>query len=237
MLRSIGLTAQHALPELWVTEAELAAARTSLEVRGWKRGTPVIGVQPGANDPYIREWGAERYATSSEILAREMGASVILMGGKDERQTSERMASFMKAPPINLVGELPLRAALCTIGLCQLWLGNDTGLLHCAVAQRVASVGIFGPNKAVRWGYDSPRHRSLVSFPRAPAKDDQAVRQSLDAIPVSEMLDTARAVLSAPNSGLLDAAGAYSVATGAVVRAPYFAATLNTASVGPVRRR
>ncbi len=164
MLRSIGLATQHALPELWITEAELEAAREGLASRGWKRGTPVIGVQPGANDPYIREWGAERYAAAAERLGDEIGGTVIVMGGKEERETSERMAAAMKASPINLVGELSLRAALSTIGLCGLWLGNDTGLLHCAVAQQVPSVGIFGPNKAVRWGYDSPRHRSLVSF-------------------------------------------------------------------------
>jgi ADP-heptose:LPS heptosyltransferase len=197
----------------------------------------VIGIQPGANDPYIREWGAERYAAAAGKLADEMGASVIIMGGKAERETADRMAAAMKTPPINLVGELTLRNALCTIGLCSLWLGNDTGLLHCAVAQRVASVGIFGPNKAVRWGYDSPRHRSLVSFPATPAKDDKAVRLCLDAITEDEVLDTARAVLSAPNLVSVDAASPHAVATGMVARAPYFAATLSPAGAGPVRRR
>jgi heptosyltransferase-2 len=237
MLRSIGLSTEHALPDLWITETELEAARESLAARGWKRGAPVIGVQPGANDPYIREWGAERYASTAGKLADEMGASVVLMGGKAERETSERMAAAMKHPPINLVGELSLRDALCTIGLCSLWLGNDTGLLHCAVAQRVASVGIFGPNKAVRWGYDSPRHRSLVSFPQTPAKDDDAVRRCLDAISEDEVLETARAVLDAPNLETVDTASPLAVATGTILRAPYFAATLSPEGAGPVRRR
>ncbi len=237
MLRSIGLNTEHALPDLWITKAELETARECLVDRGWKRGAPIIGVQPGANDPYIREWGAERYAATAGKLAAEMGGCVILMGGKAERETSDRMAATMKEPPINLVGEQSLRDALCTIGLCSLWLGNDTGLLHCAVAQRVASVGIFGPNKAVRWGYDSPRHRSLVSFPQTPAKDDAAVRRCLDAITEIEVFETAREVLSAPKLEVVDAASPVAVATGTIARAPYFAATLTTESAGPVRRR
>lgn len=237
MLRSIGLGAEDALPDLWITENELESARNGLDSRGWKRGTPLIGVQPGANDPYIREWGAERYASAAGKLADEMGARVIIMGGKAERETSERMAAAMKTSPINLVGEQSLRDALSTIGLCSLWLGNDTGLLHCAVAQRVASVGIFGPNKAVRWGYDSPRHRSLVFFPETPARDDDAVRRSLDAISEEDVLETARAVLTAPNIDTVDAACVHAVQTGTAARAPYFAATLSPAGAGPIRRR
>lgn len=237
MLRSIGLSTEHALPDLWITEPELEKARESLEARGWKRGVPIIGVQPGANDPYIREWGAERYASAADKLAHEMGACVILMGGGGERESAARMAATMKLDPINLVGELTLRNALSTIGLCTLWMGNDTGLLHCAVAQRVASVGIFGPNKVVRWGYESPRHRSLVSFPDTPAKDDASVRKCLDAITEQEVLNAVHAVLSAPVRETVDSASPSTVSAGSPARAPYFAATLSPAVAGAVRRR
>lgn len=236
MLRAIGLPAIDALPDLWITETERAYAADLLTQRGWKRG-PLIGVQPGANDPHIREWGAERYARVADIMAAETGAQVILMGGKTERGTADRMAAAMRHPALNLVGELELRDALAAIGLCDLWLGNDTGLLHCAVAQRVASVGLFGPNKVVRWGYDAPRHRSLVVFPKTPAKDDAAVRRSLDAIPESMVLEAARAVYQEPKTETVDAASPHPVATGAPARAPYFAATLEHAALAPVRRR
>lgn len=244
MLRSIGLSVEPALPDLWITEAELEQSRQLLRSSGWADGTPVIGVQPGANDPYIREWGAERYAAVADTLSRETGAAILLMGGKAERKSADRMADAMKqrpgcVKPINLAGELKLRDALATIGLCSLWLGNDTGLLHCAVAQRVASVGIFGPNKIVRWGYDAPRHRSLVSFPATPARDDASVRRSLDAISEEEVLQTAREVLNEVRTshaapGNIPSSQAPAIAE----RAPYFAATLLPAiASGQVRRR
>ena len=198
MLRALGLSVQEALPELWTTEAERARALEILTLHGWRgdsAGRPLIGIQPGANDPLIREWGAARYARVADALLAETGGSVVIMGGGDERQTAAEMADRMKRPAISLVGRLELREALAVIGQYDLWLGNDSGLLHAAVSQRVPSVGIYGPNKVVRWGYDTPRHRSLVVFPERPAKNDLEIRRCLDAIPEALVLETARQVL------------------------------------------
>ena len=198
MLRALGLPVRDALPELWTTEAERARALEILTLHGWRGqdgGRPLIGVQPGANDPMIREWGAARYARVADALTAETGGSVVIIGGNEERQTADEMAGRMKSPVISLVGRLQLREALAVIGQCDLWLGNDSGLLHAAVSQRVPSVGIFGPNKVARWGYDTPRHRSLVVFPERPAKNDLEIRRCIDAIPESLLLETARQVL------------------------------------------
>ncbi len=237
MLRSIGLQTKHALPELWITDKETEAAKQVLEAGGWTRGKALIGVQPGANDPYIREWGAARYASAAQKLADEMSATIVILGGKAEAEAADKMqASMDRQQPINLAGKQELRAALATIGLCNLWLGNDTGLLHCAVAQRIPSVGIFGPNKIVRWGYDAPAHRSIVSFPEVPARDDDAVRKSLDAISEHEVLLAAKQVL---HSGQQTEAGELGTDMSASIssRAPYFAATLSPVTASTVRRR
>jgi heptosyltransferase-2 len=236
MLRALGLPARDALPDLWMTEAEKENARRILREHGWNGSRPLIGVQPGSNDAPIREWGAERFAHVAETIAAENGGQVVLMGGEGERETAERTARALKTPPIDLVGKLPLREALAAIGQCDLWLSNDTGLLHAAVAQRVASVGMFGPNKVVRWGYDAPRHRSLVVFPDEPAKDDAAVRRCLDAITDESALETARAVLRQPKEECTTEE-LLSLPEAVVTRAPYYAARLTAAQLVPARRR
>ncbi|HZO90775.1 MAG TPA: lipopolysaccharide heptosyltransferase II [Chthonomonadaceae bacterium] len=237
MLRALGLPAEAALPELWITEAERQRAQAILAEHGWDGSRPLIGVQPGANDPHIREWGAERYARVADTLADELGGRVVLMGGAAERRTAERMAWAMQHQPLDLVGALELREALSVIGQCDLWLGNDTGLLHTAVSLRVASVGLFGPNKVVRWGYHAPRHRSLVVFPERPAQDDATVRRCLDAISEEQVLETARAVLRAPVTPVSERVGAAASVEPVLRRPPYFAATLNDAQLLPARRR
>src|SRR5579884_248959 len=236
MLRALGLLAQPQLPELWISEEERRPMAARLTELGWPENRPLIGVQPGSNDAAIREWGAERYAWVADRLVEETGGSVILMGGAAERPTAARMVEAMRHPALNLAGELRLREALAAIGLCDLWLGNDTGLLHAAVAQRVASVGLFGPNKVLRWGYATPRHRSLVVIPDRPARDDTTVRRCLDAIPPETALEAARAVLRHPKRQPEEAAYAAPAPDPAAARSPYFDATLAPA-LAPVRRR
>lgn len=236
MLRAIGLPARDALPDLWMTEQEKEHARELLREHGWSGARPLIAVQPGSNDAPIREWGAERFARVAETLAKETGGQIVLMGGPDERPTAERTARALQTPPIDLVGKLPLREALAAIGQADLWLGNDTGLLHAAVAQRVASVGMFGPNKVVRWGYDAPRHRSLVVFPEEPARDDAAVRRCLDAITEESALETARAVLNQPKAEKTTEE-LLSLPDAVRTPSPYYAARLTAAQLVPAPRR
>lgn len=228
MLRALGLPAEDTLPELLFSEPLRSQARTLLEGLGWRgelAGRPLIGFQPGANDAYIREWGADRYAKVADRLIEELGATVLIMGGLEEKETADAMERSMAHPALNLIGKTKLREALALIGECDLWIGNDSGLLHTAVAQAVPTIGIYGPNKVVRWGYDTQRHRSLVVFPERPAETDDAIRQCLDQIPITLVLKTAREVMNAVPSTLLE------------TEAPYFVATQEQALLLATRRR
>ena len=113
MLRALGLPARDALPDLWMTEAEKERAQQILRQHGWDGSRPLIGIQPGANDAPIREWGAERYAYVANTLIAENGGQVVLMGGEAERATAERTAHALQFPVIDLVGKLPLRELPC----------------------------------------------------------------------------------------------------------------------------
>jgi heptosyltransferase-2 len=199
ILRTLGYEVKAALPELWLQDEERAAAADVLRAHGWddKSGRPLIAFQPGANDAWIRAWGAERYAFVADTLLGETGGVGLMLGGPGERGAAAAMAKAARSPLIDLVGEIELRQALAVIGLVDLWIGNDTGLLHAAVAQHVPSVGLFGPNKVARWGYDAPRHRSLVVFPESPAHRDSDVRRCLDAISENQVLEAAHDVLRA----------------------------------------
>ena len=195
LLRAIGIDAEPALPELWVTEEERSNARQRLKSSGIDSGGLLIGMQPGANDPEVREWGAERFAGLGDRLAAEHGGQVVLFGSKDERAVAERVAARMFRRPVVLAGETTLREALALISVCRLWVGNDGGLLHAAVGLGPATVGIFGPTKASRWGYDDPRHRTMVVMPESPATDAGTIRRCLDAISIESVYAEAVAML------------------------------------------
>lgn len=181
-------------PQLWVTDGEREDARQMLAERGVAPGTPLVGMQPAAHDALVREWGAERFACVADRLARERGMRAVLLGSADERPVSERVAAAMTHAPLILTGETGLRQALAAISHCRLWIGNDGGLLHMAVALGLPTVGIFGPTKAVRWGYPPP-HRTMVVYPDTPATDPQTIRRCLDAITPDAVFEAALAAL------------------------------------------
>jgi heptosyltransferase II len=195
LLRAVRIPAEPRLPELWVSEEERQEARQRLDRHGVPVDSFLVGMQPGANDPEVRAWGAERFAEVAERLQADHTAQILLLGSSEERPVAEQVAERMRRKPVILSGETSLRQALAVISLCKLWIGNDAGLLHAAVALGPATVGIFGPTKAPRWGYNEPRHRTMVVYPDRAASDPQTIRRCLNAIMPDAVLQAACEVL------------------------------------------
>ena len=115
MLRAVGLEAEDSLPILWVQEEEREQARQELNSAFPSNDVTsgsLVGVQPGANDAEIREWGAERYALVADKLIAETGCQIVIMGGAAEVETASRMQSAMRNPSLNMTGKLKLRSAI-----------------------------------------------------------------------------------------------------------------------------
>ena len=179
-------------PILWVKDDEKAAAKARLASEGER----FIGMQPGANDPYVREWKAEHYALVGDRLSEKYGARVVLFGTDTERKAAEAVEAAMRHKPLMLAGKTKLREAMALISCCDLWIGNDGGLLHLAAGVGLSTVGIFGPTKFARWHYDGPRHRSLVSpLAEGVKPTDDAIRAALDTITPDQVEQAARELL------------------------------------------
>lgn len=170
--------------ELWITELERRQARDLFASRGLALDRPVIGMQPGAEHDRRREWGVARFAAVGDRLARWTGARILLMGSRKERPASEQVAAAMTAEPLILTGETDLRLAVAAISCCQMWIGNDSGLLHVAAALGLATVGIFrSAPLARRWGYSGPRHRSLHADGLNAVTEESVAKAALEVWP------------------------------------------------------
>jgi lipopolysaccharide heptosyltransferase II len=110
---------------------------------------PVVGLVPGAEWASMR-WGPEKYAVLAERLAAR-GGTVVLLGGPAERTTSARVAELSRVPLRDTTGN-SVAEALAVLARCDLVVGGDTGLVHCARGLGRPTVVIFGPT-------DPGRHR------------------------------------------------------------------------------
>jgi heptosyltransferase-2 len=109
------------------------------------RSGPILALGPGAAQPN-KMWVPERFAAVAKRWIDEIGGSVIFVGSAAERERteeikenldSERVSDYAGAGNIAVAGEIIRRA--------DVFVGNDSGLVHLAAAAGTKTVAISGP--------------------------------------------------------------------------------------------
>jgi heptosyltransferase-2 len=137
------------------------AARESGRNRLRKLGIEgaVIGVSPGAAYGSAKRWLPERFAEAANHMAKELTATVVLFGSKDERELCAAIAGSIPAPTKNLAGETSLGEFIELAAVCRVYLTNDSGAMHIASALGVPTVAIFGATDDTTTGPTGPLAR------------------------------------------------------------------------------
>ncbi len=140
--------------ELPLSEEAMEEAHLLLEGSGrWREGVPLVAIHPGSGEYSLaRRWPPDRFAQVADALMERHGIQVALLGGPDEAELTQRVASLMRYEAIDLGGKtsIPLLAAL--LRLSRLFVGNDSGVMHLASAAGTPVVAIFGPSNPLAWG-------------------------------------------------------------------------------------
>ena len=110
--------------------------------------TPIVGINPGADRPEKR-WDPHRYASVADKLSENPGARIFIFGGPGEESLALSIQAAMKHPANNLAGKLTLDELVYLISRLDLFISNDSGPMHIAVAVKTPVVAIFGPEDPV----------------------------------------------------------------------------------------
>jgi ADP-heptose:LPS heptosyltransferase len=98
-----------------------------------------------------KEWPRERFAEAGLYFINK-GWKVIIFGGPDDRDAGESLASAIGPGALCAAGKLRLAETAALLTQCELALGNDTGLSHCARACGTRTAIVFGAT-ARQWGF------------------------------------------------------------------------------------
>lgn len=180
--------------ELWVPPEERREAAALLELV--PDGRPIVAIQPGANEPQRKQWNAAGFVHAAIGLHSETGCRVLLVGGENEAGAAGAVAQRLPMPYMNAVGRTTLRQALGAIANCDLFIGGDTGLTHCAVGIGVPTVAIHGPVSAARWGFVSDTSRVLFAQAHSKDPDDRELRACLDAVMPGSVVEASLELMS-----------------------------------------
>jgi heptosyltransferase-2 len=131
----------------------------------------LVGLHPGsAPDQVWKRWPVESFAEVAAELITKHNAHILIFGAPQEKELKQNLESRIwnlahKKATTLISTDLLTTAAL--MQHCQLFLSNDSGLMHLAAASGVVTFGLFGPTNEKETG-----PRGLKSFViRAPGTE------------------------------------------------------------------
>jgi lipopolysaccharide heptosyltransferase II len=153
LVRSLGVPAENAELEIFLTAAELSTGAKLLskkDERHW-----LIGVAPGGGqNPLekisVKQWPAAHYVQLLQRLLDNYPVTVALLGDRHDNQVdciAESLKS-RKGRVINLKGRTKVRELAGVINHLDLLITNDSSPMHLAVALKTPVVALFGPTSA-----------------------------------------------------------------------------------------
>ena len=130
--------------ELWTLASEREAAEKALKpLLSKKQIKRLYTVMPCASERF-REWPPERWIEMLKvIMKREKDLGLVLLGGKADVASAERVARAFPGRAICLAGKLPFRVSAEVVGLTEKYIGEDTSLMHFAAAKKVPVLANF----------------------------------------------------------------------------------------------
>ncbi|MFA5005043.1 MAG: glycosyltransferase family 9 protein [Candidatus Omnitrophota bacterium] len=167
LLRFLNIEAKDKSLELIVTPESQAKAVDILAGRGIEDKDLVVGIAPGAGgswgkDAGYKHWPGLKFAQLSDKLADELKVKIVIFGDESERLLADVVINTMRNKPVDLVGKASLEVLPALIKNCDLFISNDGGPMHMAVALGVRTVSVFGPVSDLVYGPFLPSEKHIV---------------------------------------------------------------------------
>ncbi len=117
------------------------------------------GLAPGR-----KLWPLENYASLAKRFMDELGARVVLVGGRSDMARSRRLVSLVGKDVLNACGLTTPRQLAELLRKCDLLVSGDSGPMHVAAAAGTSVVALYGPTSPELTGPFAPRRTySIVS--------------------------------------------------------------------------
>jgi len=128
--------------EVWISDDDrkYVGARLEGEMLTQK---DIVVIAPCASE-IMKRWPKEHFITMCNLLAKHSVVFVFCGGMEDKGYIDEILMKVSGGDAVNWAGKLTLRQVAALMEKATLYIGNDTGLLHLAIAVGLPSVAIVG---------------------------------------------------------------------------------------------
>jgi heptosyltransferase II len=191
ILTGAGLATHGRSMDLYISLSDRKAAVHRLAQIPTRPAAPILGINPGATGGTAKRWFPDRYAALCRRLAKTYDTQVLIFGGPKDRALGEQIGAMAPGCCVNLAGETTLGRAFALIQQCDLFVTNDSGLMHAAAALNISQVAISPDSPA------STVIRMPVSCSPCLKDDCPTDHACMDRITVDMVFDTCCRILDA----------------------------------------
>jgi len=152
-------TFYHILPES-IRKMDAWLADTGLTEREFAVFSPITPIRS-------RQWKLERFAATADLINEKLGYQIVLLWGPGELDRVEKMASMMRSAPF-VTPATSFNEAGALLRRAKVYLGNNGGVHHLAVAMGTPTLTVFGPGTSpLKWtAWHQPIHSFIISHTR-----------------------------------------------------------------------
>jgi heptosyltransferase-2 len=149
MAEILGLPPPKCRYVLELGDEEHARAGAHLERLGVDLDAPIVGLNTGAGGRWqLKQWRMEGFLELTTRLRQDLGAQILLLGGKAERDRHERLEADALVPVFDTGNDNDLRHFAALVARCNVLVSGDTLAMHIALAMGRRVVVLFGPTSA-----------------------------------------------------------------------------------------
>ncbi|MFC1806803.1 glycosyltransferase family 9 protein [Candidatus Omnitrophota bacterium] len=167
---------------------------------GVKDNDKIISLHPGASC-LSKMWPADKFAQLADKLIDKYNVKIVVTGASEKKDmdSCESVKKLMQKEALYFVGNLNIIELGALLQRSALFISNDSGPVHIAVAVNTPVISLFGRNQAglgpKRWGPLGPKdislHKDVGCAGLCLAHDCIRKFECLEAISVDEVLDAA----------------------------------------------
>jgi len=164
IIRGIGMKEDNRALYLELNQRDRLRAEKTLLEQHLSLDDKIVGINPSATYGPAKQWPLDRYAHLADKIQAFTGGRIIIFGGPNDRKLGKKISQKMQHRPIDLSGKTSLGEAMALIERCDLFITNDSGLMHVAAALDVPLIAVFGSTNSITTGPLSQNSR-IVQVP------------------------------------------------------------------------
>jgi heptosyltransferase II len=200
MLKALGIDSDEKELFMPMDSNDILRAEEIISYNGIKKNEKFIVIHPGASCA-SKIWPSERFAKLADILMERHHVKIVIVGGIGEKDIfcADAVRRFMQNEAVSIAGKLNLRTLAALMKRSILFISNDSGPVHIAVAFGTPVIDIFGRAQPglspLRWGplgaKDIVIHKDVGCKDRCLAHNCQRTFACLRAISVDDVYNAA----------------------------------------------